>query len=71
VTGTAQAGANKAASTGGTPAANKGHAPVAAAVQEATETPAQTQKEAAAGDRQAQKLLHTHSNLGAQVNTKV
>jgi len=43
---------------------------VSAAVQEASETPAQTLKEAASGDHQAQKLLHHGSNPGGLVNTK-
>jgi hypothetical protein len=44
---------------------------VSAAVQEANESPAQTLKEAASGDRQAQKLLHHGSPVGSVVNTKV
>jgi hypothetical protein len=43
---------------------------VSAAVQEASESPAQTLKEAASGDRQAQKLLHPGSPVGGVVNTK-
>ena len=52
----------------GAPVAAKGRGAVSVAVAEATESPAQTLKEAAAGDRQAQKLLHSH--LGSHVNTK-
>lgn len=44
---------------------------MSAAVQEANESPAQTLKEAASGDRQAQKLLHHGSPVGTVVNTKV
>jgi hypothetical protein len=36
---------------------------VAAALQEANETPAVTQKEAASGDRQAIRLLAKHSHV--------
>jgi hypothetical protein len=43
---------------------------VSAAAQEAKESPAQTLKEAASGDRQAQKLLHQGSPVGGVVNTK-
>jgi hypothetical protein len=43
---------------------------VPAAVLEATESPAQTLKEASSGDRQAQKLLHHSPQLGRVINTK-
>jgi hypothetical protein len=41
---------------------------VSAAVQESSESPSQTLKEASSGDRQAQKLLH-HGTVGTRVNT--
>jgi hypothetical protein len=43
---------------------------VSAAVQEATESPGQTIKEAASGDHQAQKRIHHGSNPGSVINTK-
>ena len=69
VKGAATAPASGTPAVQGAPPAAKAVAAVAATVAEATESPAQTLKEARAGDRQAQKLLH-HSHLGGHVNTK-
>lgn len=77
-------GAARASSGGGVTAAQaKGNAAaavikaVSAAVQEATESPSTTLKEASSGDRQAQKLLHQGagvqggvSHLGSRVDIK-
>ena len=62
------------AGKGKTAAVAKTHVtPAAAALAEATESAARTLKEAAGGDRQAQKLLQAHpsSPLGHRVNAKV
>jgi hypothetical protein len=68
----AQAAAPKAqAASPKAQAASSAVKAVSAAVQEANESPAQTLKEAASGDRQAQKLLHHGSPVGTVVNTKV
>jgi hypothetical protein len=71
----ASGGAAAAQGAGNTAAA--GLKALSAAVQEATESPAQTMKEASGGDRQAQKLLHpggaaaaSPSQLGNQIDTK-
>ena len=51
------------------PAGRSAATALSSAVAEATESPSQTLKEAAGGDRQAQKLLH-HGSVGTKINTK-
>ena len=62
---------SKSAAPAGDSATSSAAAKVALSTvaQEAKESPAQTLKEAAGGDRQAQKLLH-HGTAGTVVNTK-
>ena len=72
---TPTAASRSAATPGGTArpeAAKSANGTAAAIIAEATESAAQTLKEAAGGDRQAKKLLqsHSHPSLGKHVNIK-